>query len=727
MNDMELVATSTFGLESLVSRELETLGIASRITQSGRIHFNGDIRTLATANVHLRTADRVLLMMGQFEAADFGELFDRTYAIDWQELIPADGAFPVLGRSVKSVLTSVPACQKIVKKAIVEKLRAAHGVSELPETGAVFTVEVALLKDVATITVDTSGAGLNKRGYRPIVGVAPLKETLAAAMVMLSFYCPQRPLIDPFCGTGTIPIEAALIARNIAPGVNRSFAAENWPTVGRGIFDEIRAAARDLVLREPIEQLMGTDTDGDAVKLARRNAQAAGVADDIHFQERPFSELRSKKDYGVIITNPPYGVRVGEARELQSLYRSFPEVLRRLPTWSHYILTAYPDFEQIVGQPASRRRKLYNGRIECTFYQFHGPRLGGGRKETDAPDEQLQPSRQASVQHGGNEQAFGGLHENAAGQAEMFANRLAKNARHLRKWQSRGIECYRIYDKDIPEVPLVVDRYGPALHIAEYVRPDELTPAEHADWLEMLAKTAARTLDVPAADVFLKRRNRQKGANQYERLADEAREYVVMENGLKFRVNLSDYLDTGLFLDHRIARQMVRNEAAGKRFLNLFAYTGSFSVFAAAGGAKSTTTVDLSQKYLDWAEVNMTLNGFAGPQHEFVRCDAVGFLQGHPRVPSYDLVVFDPPTFSNSKSLEEDFDVQQNYLHVLELLAGVVTLNGVVYFSTNFRRFKFDEQAAANAGWNVREITRQTLPEDFRNKRIHRCWRMVKV
>lgn len=735
MSEMELVATSTFGLESLVARELESLGIESRITQSGRIHFNGDSRTLALANVHLRTADRVLLMMGQFDAADFGELFDRTYAIDWQDLIPGDGAFPVLGRSVKSTLSSVPACQKIVKKAIVEKLRAAYGVAELPETGATFTVEVALLKDVATLTIDTSGAGLNKRGYRPIVGVAPLKETLAAAMVMLSFYSPQRPLIDPFCGTGTIPIEAAMLARNIAPGINRSFAAESWPAVGPKIFDEVRAAARELINREPIEQLMGTDIDEESLKLARRNAQSAGVAEDIHFQQRPFSELRSKKDFGVIITNPPYGVRVGELRELGPLYRSFPEVLRRLPTWSHYILTAYPGFEEIVGQVASRRRKLYNGRIECTFYQFHGPRMGGPHRYSEdneasmepqdtpaQPTKPVKPEKPVEVKP-----AFGGLRENAAKQAEMFANRLAKNARHLRKWPSRGIECYRIYDKDIPEVPLAVDRYGSALHIAEYARPDELTPAEHADWLEMLARNVARELEVPMKDVFLKRRSRQKGDSQYDRVADQGREYVVRENDLKFKVNLSDYLDTGLFLDHRITRQMVRKESAGKRVLNLFAYTGSFSVYAAAGGAKSTVTVDLSQKYLDWAKENMSLNGLSGPQHEFIRCDAMGFLKGHPRIPSYDLVIFDPPTFSNSKSLEEDFDVQRDYLISLELLAGIVPQGGVVYFSTNFKRFKFDEQAAAATGWSVRDITRQTLPEDFRNKRIHYCWRLVKL
>jgi 23S rRNA G2069 N7-methylase RlmK/C1962 C5-methylase RlmI len=312
---------------------------------------------------------------------------------------------------------------------------------------------------------------------------------------------------------------------------------------------------------------------------------------------------------------------------------------------------------------------------------------------------------------------------------------LRKLARHLRRWPTkRGITCYRIYDRDIPEVPLAVDRYEDALHIAEYERPHERTAAEHADWLDLMVKTAAETLEVPKELVFLKHRQRQRGAAQYERVADQRALRVVHEGGLKFQVNLSDYVDTGLFLDHRITRSMVRELAAGKRVLNLFCYTGAFSVYAAAGGAAETVSVDLSSTYLEWAEENLQLNGFAvGNQHQLVRADSRDFVESLSRPSAvssgpngerlFDLAVVDPPTFSNSKRLDDDWDVQRDHGPLLASLLEIMRPGGTVFFSTNSRRFKLDE--AALGGANVREITRQTIPEDFRNKRIHRCWRIT--
>jgi 23S rRNA (guanine2445-N2)-methyltransferase / 23S rRNA (guanine2069-N7)-methyltransferase len=320
---------------------------------------------------------------------------------------------------------------------------------------------------------------------------------------------------------------------------------------------------------------------------------------------------------------------------------------------------------------------------------------------------------------------FGGLTEQAHQQAGMFRNRLLKRAHHLRKWPAKGITCYRLYDRDIPEVPLAVDTYEGRLHLAEYDRPHDRSPGEHADWLDLMVRTAAEALDVKPADCFLKCRRRQRGLSQYERHADDHRAFVVGEGGLKFQVNLSDYLDTGLFLDHRITRSMVRDEAGGKTMLNLFAYTGSFSVYAAAGGAKATTSVDLSNTYLDWARQNMAINGHTGRQHEFVRGDAMSFLRAHGEGPAYELAVVDVPTYSNSKSTEEDWDVQQHHAALLNRLAELMPPGGVIYFSTNFRRFKLDEPALA--GLQCREISGRTVPEDFRNKRIHRCWRMVKA
>jgi putative N6-adenine-specific DNA methylase len=352
------------GLEAVAARELEDLGYSPRIVQTGRVAFAGDGLAVCRANLWLRCADRVLIQVGQFEARDFGELFDRTYALDWHDWIGPRAAFPVLGRSVASQLSSVPACQRIVKKALVEKLRAAHRVDTLDESGPTCTVEVALLKDVASLTIDTTGASLHKRGYRTLVGAAPLKETLAAGLVLLSFWRPDRPLIDPFCGSGTIPIEAAMIGRNIAPGLGRQFAAEAWFALPEPLWQQACQEARDKAVAADLPtRIIGTDIDPEAIKLARFHAERAGVAGQVHFQQRSFEELTSSREYGCVICNPPYGQRIGEDEQVRELYQSLPLVLRHLRTWSHFILSARKDLEKIVGRAADRRRKLYNGSI----------------------------------------------------------------------------------------------------------------------------------------------------------------------------------------------------------------------------------------------------------------------------------------------------------------------------------------------------------------------------
>ena len=373
---LDLVATSTFGLEAVVVRELEALGYAARSTQTGRIDFAGDEGAIARTNLRLRCADRVFVRAAAFECADFDTLFDVASEIAWENWIGPEDAFPVSGRSIKSMLSSVPAVQRTVKKAIVERLMRAHGVTHLPESGPVVAVEIALLKDAATLLLDTSGAGLHKRGYRDLVGAAPLRETLAAALVDLSFWKRGKPLIDPFCGSGTIAIEAAMAGRNIAPGLSRTFAAEDWPALDEEIWTRAHEEARDLELPDLGERVIATDIDEAALSLARRHAHRAGVAADIHFQRLPFSELSSNREYGCIVTNPPYGVRLDDDSEVRRLYESMGEVFARLPTWSFFVLTSWRDFERILGRRADRRRKLYNAQIECTYYQFHGPRPG---------------------------------------------------------------------------------------------------------------------------------------------------------------------------------------------------------------------------------------------------------------------------------------------------------------------------------------------------------------
>jgi 23S rRNA (guanine2445-N2)-methyltransferase / 23S rRNA (guanine2069-N7)-methyltransferase len=702
----QLVATAAFGLEAVVVRELANLGYEAYIVRPGRIEFAGDWSAICRANLWLRSADRVMVQLAKFSSPDFDALFDTVRELPWEGWIQSDAAIPVRGRSHKSQLTSVPAVQRTVKKAIVERLLAKHNTQDLPETGPPVPVEVALLDDEAMISIDTSGEGLHKRGYRSLAGPAQLRETLAAALVQLSFWKPDKPLIDPFCGTGTIIIEAAMIGRRLAPGRNRAFAAEHWSSFPQSAWKLAREEAADLALAKLDERPMGTDIDAESLSLARYHAEQAGVDADVHFQQRAFADLTSKRQFGCTIMNPPYGLRLGEEREIAELYRTFPDVLRRLNSWSHFILSARDDLEQLVGQAADRRRKLYNAKIQCTYYQFFGP-----KEDAKLPAAISGP-------------AFGGLREESRRQAEEFANRLKKLARHLRRWPARGITCYRLYERDIPEIPLVVDRYENALHIAEFERPHDRTAAEHADWLDLMVRTAADALEVPRYAVFLKHRERQHGDSQYERFSDEHAVRTVEEGGLKFVVNLSDYLDTGLFLDHRITRGMVRDAATGKRFLNLFAYTGSFTVYAAAGGAAETTTVDLSANYLEWAEENLRINGLAGPQHRYVREDSMEFVHKLNHKDVFDLAVVDPPTFSNSKRLDYDWDVQRDHAVLLNKLIEHLAPKGVIYFSNNSRRFKLDEDSLM--GVSIREISKQTVPEDFRNKRIHRCWRLIK-
>ena len=756
---LDLIATTAFGLEAVVRRELKALGYEGTIVGPGRILFSADAAAICRTNLWLRTADRVLVRMASFPAEDFDALFDTTKTIAWDAWIGAEASFPVIGRSVRSQLSSVPACQRAVKKAVVESLLAAHRTLELPETGPTYKIEIALLDNVATLTIDTTGPSLHKRGYRQFAATAPLKETMAAALIQLSFWRPERPLIDPFCGSGTIPIEAAMIGRNMAPGLNRDFIAEEWPGIDPQVWQDARTEARDIALPNLPERLLGTDIDPDVLEIARFNAEQAGVTDQTHFQARPFDRLTSQRSYGCVITNPPYGERLGDHEQWESLYESIPLVLRKLPTWSHYILTAYPKFESLIGRSADRRRKLYNGRIECTYFQFHGPRPGRARA-TDAEDPVTEAgplvtevegsvvaSKQFSemplhdkmasatqIEVAGARPAprqprpelipvFGGVNAKAKEQAELFRSRLKKRVRHLRRWPTRqGITCFRLYERDIPEIPLIVDCYEDHLHITEYERPHDRDAAQHADWLDLMQQTASGTLDVKRGNVFFKSRQRQRGIKQHEQVSDRHHEITVHEGGLKFIVNLSDYIDTGLFLDHRTTRQMVREAATDTRFLNLFGYTGSFSVYAASGGALHTTTVDLSQSNIDWAHRNMSLNEFRGGQHLFIRSDARQFLQQLPAGETYDLAVVDPPTFSNSKRTKEDWDLQRDHVALLNAVLAHMNPQGLIFFSNNFRRFKLD--AANIASSQIHEISKQTVPADFRNRRIHRCWRI---
>ena len=552
----------------------------------------------------------------------------------------------------------------------------------MPRRGPSIPSKSRLLENQATLTIDTTGPGLHKRGYRRLVGKAPLKETLAAALVLLSFWKPERPLVDPFCGTGTIPIEAALIGRNMAPGLSRTFAAEAWPAVPAALWEAARQEARQAIAARsaPAHHRHRPGRRGLAIgpppcpagRRGRGRSTFSAAASPSCTATRPTAASSAIRPTASGWAGPP---------KSQALYRDMPEVFRRLKTWSFYVLTAHPDFEALLGQEADRRRKLYNGRIECTYYQFFGP------KPRDA---QRPRTGVGAGARRGAKPAFGGLSAKAREQAEIFRSRLAKRARHLRRWPTplghhllpalrarhpRGAAGGRSLRR-LPAHCRV--RAAPRAHARRarrLARPDEADRRRGAgdsggERLSQAARAPARPGAVPA-------RRRGKAAPQ-----------IVAEGGLRFEINLSDYIDTGLFLDHRITRGMIREAAAGKRFLNLFAYTGSFTVYAAAGGAASTVTVDLSATHLDWAGRNMALNDLPGAQHQFVRDDALSFLRSCPPGAQFDLAVVDPPTFSNSKRLDEFWDIQRDHAELLGLLMERMSPGGVHLLFHEFPPFQ---------------------------------------
>ncbi len=377
MGSIELIATAAFGLEAVVGRELKALGYEDQQVEDGRVTFRGDLDAVSRCNLWLRSADRVLVKIGAFEATDFGELFDRVRELPWPDWLAENAAFPVRGRAVRSTLMSVRDCQALVKKAIVESLKARYGREWFEEDGPVYQVDVSILKDRVTVAFDTSGTGLHKRGYRSLGGTAPLRETLAAALVQLSYWNQDRPFVDPFCGAGTIAIEAAMIGRDMAPGAGRSFASESWPQIGAELWQRGRSEVGERRRPTLRHTLIGTDVVPQALDQARVHADRAGVGDDIHFQQADAKDLRSKRSYGCVITNPPYGERLGDRDEAEKLYRSLSDATRSLDTWSVYVLTSHSGFEKVFGRRAARRRKLYNGRIECTYFQYPGPRPPG--------------------------------------------------------------------------------------------------------------------------------------------------------------------------------------------------------------------------------------------------------------------------------------------------------------------------------------------------------------
>lgn len=728
MTTFPLHAKTLLGLEQVLADELTALG-AQQVELGHRLATCVvDQRTLYRANACCRTAIRFLKPIHQFAATTEKELYAGVQHVEWRKLLDARGALWIDPHVYSSFLTHSLYAAQLAKDAIVDQFRNTSGARpSVRRNDPDLRIGLHLVRNEATIYLDSSGDSLHFRGYRQAKGEAPLNEVLAAGVLRLIGWNGRTPLVDPMCGSGTLLIEAALIARNIAPVMlGREYGFMKWRDYDRPLFQSIYAEARAAQTETPDLQLAGSDIDAQVIEIARQNAQLAGVADAIQFDVKSFDVARPPAAGATLVTNPPYDERLKVDR-IGALYKRIGDALKqRFAGGEAWILTGNLDAAKQVGLRPSRKIKLFNGPIECRLLKFDlyvGSKRGG---ESPSP-----MPREATVDERPTLTSTAPTADRSPKwieQAAMFRNRLTRMAKHWHKWARRqGITCFRLYDKDIPDVPLAIDWYEGHLHVAEYVRPHDRAEAEHAAWLDFIVGTAAETLEVPASRVFLKYRQKQKGKSQYERQANSGHRLEVHEGGHKLAVNLADYLDTGLFLDHRQTRAMVQQEAAGKHFLNLFAYTGSFTVYAAAGGAASTTTVDLSNTYLDWAKENLQLNDIPFAAHKFVRSDAHEFLQhraGQNARP-FDLAVVDPPTFSNSKKFEGVWDVQQSHAELLNLLLTQMAVGGVVYFSTNLRRFKFDEEQIGPA--TTVEITHKTIPPDFRNKRVHRCWRIVRT
>jgi 23S rRNA (guanine2445-N2)-methyltransferase / 23S rRNA (guanine2069-N7)-methyltransferase len=584
---------------------------------------------------------------------------------------------------------------------------------------------VRLHRERATISIDLAGDPLHIRGYRTPgeQAEAPLKENLAAAVLVRAGW-PETAasggaLVDPMCGSGTLLIEGALIAADQAPGLLREYWGHTgWLGGDAGAWDELlgEADARAEAGRASLPPIIGRDVDVRAVDLASACAKRAGLGSAIDVAVGELRHLASPGGVpaGLVVTNPPYGARIGGSQDLHALYALLGErLLAEFDGWNAAVLTSEESLARATGLRSHAVHTLYNGAIETRLYRFEISHAQARAEVRRAPD-----SRSAG--------------------AQMFANRLRKNVRHTAKWARReGVTCFRVYDADLPEYAVAVDLYqgaGPDegrrfVHVAEYAPPATIEPTLAETRLAEAVEAAADVLEVAPDDVAVKVRRRQRGTSQYERQGERGELVEVAEGGLRFRVNLHDYLDTGLFLDHRPVRALVRELAEGRRVLNLFAYTGAASVYAAAGGATAVNTVDLSATYLDWARQNLALNGFEeGPGMRLLRSDAVRWLAEERRrveggfADPYGLVFCDPPTFSASKKMgERTFDVQRDHVALIADAVAVLAEGGVLVFSTNLRSFAID--GSALAGLAIEDISASTIPPDFaRTPKIHRCY-----
>jgi 23S rRNA (guanine2445-N2)-methyltransferase / 23S rRNA (guanine2069-N7)-methyltransferase len=706
------IATAPVGAASVLAEELVQFGAHDVRERSHDVKFQGTLEVGYRACLWSRTATRVLLSLGSIDAGSSKAVYDAVKRMDWREhLGPGATLACECSGGNESIRHTIYGSQ-LLKDAVCDQLRDATGERPniKPERPDVL-LHLHVEGPTALVSVDFSGESLHRRGYRAEGGRAPLKENVAAAVLLRAGWPAILEqggvLVDPMCGSGTFLTEAALIAADAAPALERDyFGFTGWRAHDAELWERLRAEARARrSARAARRCILGSDVDADAVRMALANGEPAGVSDWLHVEKRSLAELvRPKADAGLVVANPPYGERIGAESGLPALYSELGAALRdRFQGWQAAILTGNPPLARNLGIYAKRTHRFFNGTIECRLLRFD---LNETREQKPAEAVRADWSSRPG--------------------AQMFANRLRKNLQRLDAWAEREhIECFRVYDADMPEYAFAVDLYGRAsrhVYVQEYAPPKTVDRESARERRREALAVMPDVLEVPVSRIHSRVRKPQKGSEQYEKQDTQAERHAVEEGGLKFWVNFRDYLDTGLFLDHRIVRGLLRNWAQGGEFLNLFCYTGSATVYAAAGGARSTTSIDLSNTYLDWAHENLVLNGFGGREHELYRADCLQWLEEQEtKGPRFDLIFVDPPTFSNSKRMEGVLDVQRDHVGMIRRSLKLLRPSGRLVFSTNYTRFKLDGDALKDL--RVEDISARTIPKDFeRHARIHRCF-----
>ena len=727
---LRLLASAPRGLADLLARELESCGAAAVRERATGVLFAGTLEAAYRACLWSRVANRVLLEIGRFEAPDAEAFYRGARALEWAAHFTPGATLACDFGGSHPLITHTHFGALKLKDAICDALREQCGFRpDVSRERPSVRVHAHAQGTQITLSIDLSGESLHRRGYRGSAGAAPLKENVAAGILLRANW-PElarsgAPFLDPLCGAGTLVIEAALIAADIAPGLKRThFGFLGWRGHDPALWERLLAEAgeRRRAAAAVRPALRGLDQDVQAIRAAVASARRAEVSDLVRFETGALANSAPESDSppGLLATNPPYGVRLGDHAAARALHRELGEVLRaRFIGWRAAILTGAPDLGLELGIRARRTHVLWNGAIECRLLRLEV-----------RPEDFRELAHGADGADAGNAAVLNvdpGVSDSPG--ARMFANRLGKNLKRLGAWaRAEGISCYRLYDADMPEYALAIDRYRTVdqaqewLYVQEYAAPASIDPAAVRKRRAEALSVLPRTTGVPPERVRVRLRRRTTRGDQYTKLDDQARFHVVEEAGLRFRVNFEDYLDTGLFLDHRLTRARLRAAAGGGRFLNLFAYTGTATVYAAAGGAVASTSVDLSRTYLGWASRNLALNGFERAPHELVQADAREWLlEAAQRGSRYELIFLDPPTFSNSKRMQGVLDVGRDHGMLIEACARLLAPGGLIVFSTNAQRFKLDEGLLERHA--VRDISRETLPRDYeRNPRIHRCF-----